>query len=439
MVQIDEVAGSDEPPVEQSEAALEPGDTSRREPLSLSGHGEGGDVTEAVTSGPVPVYVCRVALVLLKLPEDAEPLFTSPAARALSADVSGKLVAALEAEPRVMEVLARDEEAEIDNARTHSFAEMHPHEDSLIDALKTRQVLRLNELLRFRVRVPIKNQPKYRSMDDVPSDEYLVYWDGVSAIVQWGQEAPRATASGGHVALDILVDVAHAAGYEATVMACSPGCHHRFVHTDLVAFASDDVPDALQRTGRTPVGSTLVVPFRRREDDIENLDRVYAGIHSAINAFAETQDLADELRFLEDRTRRDSAEILQITYGQVARRRLPDLRGWIVDLWYLKGSRRRKRQLIAGLWLALAVMDARVRQWQYLNARFRGLLAERKLGELGVDLDTREEQIRSLDLGLVRASLEETATRMEGRMMLIAGFAGAVAALAGAALAALLT
>ena len=393
---------------------------------------------ESVNEPQGPIYVCRVALPLLRLSDDTPPMFTMPEARKLAAEVEAKVRNALAEDPRVAEVYP-SRALEVDNARTHTFFDFDMGADNLIEALSTFQVLRFNDVLQFRVRVPAKNQPKYRSRDDVPSDEYLVVWDGVSAAVQWEQQTTMATGSGGHVVLDLLCDIGAVAGYPVEILACSAGCHHRFVHADFVTFDDDDLPSNFAKAGETPVGSTVVVPFRRHDDAFDNLMHTYVVLHPVLNSFAETKALADAVSFLEDRGRRDATEILDIAYRRAARSHLPDVRNWWRDKRKLRGSRRRTRQLIAGLWLTLATTDEHVRTWQWSNARFNELLEGRRLTELKSDFDTGEHEIQSMDLSLVRASLEEISSRMEGRMMLMAGFAGAGAALAGSTVTALLT
>src|SRR4051812_22005839 len=65
-----------------------------------------------------PIYVCRLAIALVRLPEDTPSLFTVPEARGLSETVEEALRTALDADTRVVEVYPLNSEFEIDNART---------------------------------------------------------------------------------------------------------------------------------------------------------------------------------------------------------------------------------------------------------------------------------------------------------------------------------
>lgn len=386
-----------------------------------------------------PIYVCRVALPVVRLPEDARPIFVMPEARSLADKVDAALRAQLQDDSRVAHVYPVESHPEVDNAMTYRFYEFSPDESDLAEAVSTFQAIRLNSVIHFRVRVPAKNQPKYRSLDDVPADEYLVAWDGISAAVQWEQADARATGSGGHVVFDILTDVGRLSGYPVEVMACSPGCLHKFVHVDFVTFPRVDDVDHFHRGGETPVGFTATTPFARESDARSNLERTYRPLHAVLNAFAETKTLADSVEFFESRARKDSEELLAIAYERASRRRFPNLVGLMADLWHLRGSRRRSRRLVAGIWLALASADSNLGQWRHYSTRFYELTGERRMDEIEDAFDTGRDSFESLDLSLVRDSLKEISTRIEGQALMWATFAGAAAALAGGALAALLT
>ncbi len=367
-------------------------------------------------------------------------MFVGAEARTLSAEVEKKLREALSADTRVSEVYPAQDAFDVDNARTRTLYEFDPEAENLLDSLGSFQGLTLNSTILFRVRIPEKNQPKYRSMDDVPADEYLVAWNGLALAVQWDQSSPRATGSGGHVVLEILESVGESAGYPVVVLVCSPGCLHRFVHADFVTFELlEDPPDHFHVAGETPVGSTVVTPYSREADDQRNLLRTFSRVASPLLNFAEAKASSDVIHYLADSAKRDSAAMLSNSYEWAARRRLPDVRGWISDLWAMRGSRRETRQLIAGIWLALAVIDSHLGPFQRIHAHFLEVLQSRGLAEVQDFLDAGEESISSMNLTGVRASLQETSSRLEGRLLVAATFAGAVAAMGGAAIAALLT
>ena len=384
------------------------------------------------------IYVCRLALVQLRLSDGQERVFTSPEARALSEPIEARLREELRKDARVLEVIPTQSNIDIDNARTHTFYDIREDVDDIIEALGSFEALRFNTYLAFRVRMPAKNQPRYRSLDDVPTDDYLVIWDGVSLAVQWEQDSPRATGSGGHVVLELVQEIGKRAGYEVEILACSPACYHRFIHADIVTFDSTELPDHFHAGGGSPVGSTIVSPYQRNRDDLENLRQTYAALHTPLTLYAEAQTLANAISFLERRSRADSEEILAIVYSQVSRRRLPTP-GAFADLWAMRGSRSRTRRLTAGLWLALAMVDSYRGVWFVRFSRFREVMEASNMKELTEFMDPGQREIERLNLDLVRASLQEVASRAEGRALVMATAMGAGAAMAGAATAALLT
>ncbi|MGY0540595.1 hypothetical protein ACW14X_24005 [Nocardioides sp. YJ-D4] len=397
--------------------------------------------SDTADTGTSRIYVTRVAIALIRLPPGQEAIFTSPEATALARTVDGKLRSALSSDTRVSEVLENLNSREIDNARTLTFYDPKYHEADFVKAIDDFEALRLNALISFRVRVPAKNQPKYRSMDDVPSDEYLVVWDGVSLAIQWEQKTARATGSGGHVIFDILEDVGRAAGYPVQIMACSPGCKHKFMHADIVTFDHAHRHREHFHVGgrRSPVGSTVVAPYRFDPDDRKNLLRTYNALHSALNAFASTQSLADYLLFLEWRARRDAAAVLEISYDRAARPRFPRVIAMTKTAWKHRGDHKEARQLIAGLWLALATVEAARGDWVANNRALVDRLETGDLSELQEFFDPGTALVEHIDLSLVRASLEEAASRAEGRALVYATLAGACAAIAGSAVTSLLT
>jgi hypothetical protein len=387
-----------------------------------------------------PIYVCRMALTAVRVPSDVEFDHVGPEASAFAAEVESKFRAALAADPRVSELIDSNASFEVDNARTRTLYQIDAEASNVLDSVGAFQGLTLNSVIVFRVRVPKKNQPKYRSMDDVPADDYLAAWDGLSLAVQWNQTHPGATGSGGHVVLEILEQAGEKAEFPVSILTCTPSCLHRFLHLDFVTFEDEcGCGKGFHLSGETPVGRTVIAPFGRAESDVRNLYQTFFAVSSVLHVFAETRSDAEYILHLAYRSRIDSSEVLYISYQRADRSRLPDFTSWVKDLWDLRGSRREARRLIAGIWLALAMIDARLGTYLNRNSRFNELVDEKQLTELRSFLETEHQSVADLDLAGVRASLQETATRMEGRLLIAATFGGAAAALIGASVAALLT
>lgn len=207
-----------------------------------------GDSDHGSDSADTSVFITRVAVCVLRLPEDAGSMFTTPEARSFAESLQGKFEKALQLDSRVAEVIAVPAHP-FDNAATDTYWEVRIEADKLTDAFARYEGLRFNRPTVFRVRVPAKNQPRYRSLDDVPADEYLVAWDGQGVVVQWEQDSPRSTGSGGHIVLSLLEELGQSIGLSVEVIACATHCHHRFVHADFVSFSGEHDHDQFEIRG----------------------------------------------------------------------------------------------------------------------------------------------------------------------------------------------
>lgn len=386
------------------------------------------------------VFIARMAIALSHLPPGTDSLFTVPEARKIASEVSEKYRKALADDWRVAEVL--DEiplTREFDNARTETFFDVFPEADNLTDVIVPFEAMLFNEPILFRISVLAKNQPLYRSMNDVPADDYLVIWDGAQLVIQWEQDNQRASGSGGHVVFDVLADVGKTIGYPVTILACSRGCHHKFVHGDFVTFVEDEVAEEFHAHGDTPVGSTIHTPYSKDVGDIENIHRTFSQTGVLLDTFARAKSYSDAILYLDWRARRDSQDLLSVAYQQASRRRSPHLIGAAKDLWALRGARRAKRTLMAGLWLALASIDTYRVTWRQHDARFIELLGDPRITQLGALFDSGHDYVDSQDMTIVSSSLQEVATRAEGGRLFLATLAAAAAAFLAAFLTALLT
>lgn len=387
-----------------------------------------------------PMLVCRAAVVVLRAAGEHVARLPIPEIREHSADVEIQLRQALDADPRVAEVLPAAGKQDVDNAKAVQFFEGDEGQRDFTKSFSRYLALRLNAPIEFVVRVPRKNQPKYRSMDDVPSDEYRVIWDGIVALVLWRQESRAATGSGGHVVLDILEDAGELSGWGIDVLACAPGCLHRFMHADFVLFETPckDRADTHSH-GEVYVGKSVILPIAA---DLENLTsslrRVFSLLDSTFALFAEVRSRADGVEFLEWRIHAYCAELLTIQYMRASRRSMARPWQWVADTWRLRGSRRTVREDVSAAWLALATIQAEIDVWQRLSSILDRRKVEAGLEEIDEVLDVGQSAIRGLDLTLARELVTEVSNRRDGKMLLIATGAGAVAAALGAAASSLL-
>lgn len=388
-----------------------------------------------------PIFVCRVAIAAVRVDGVEASRTAAPRLREFSATVEEKLRESLGKDPRVSEVIPLSKAWEVDNAVTLAFFEERAESDSLLDSFERYSAIRLNDPIEFTVRVPVKNQPLYRSMKDVPSDEYNVVWDGITAFVQWRQASPGATGSGGHVVLDVLVDAGDTAGFETKIVPCSPGCLHKFVHADFVTFEEKCAESENAHShGSVVVGTSVSLPFDAIFDDPRrNLRQTYSLLVGVFQNFAEASTRATEIGFLEGRIRTDTEILLTIAYLRAERRAFPHVIGWVSDAWSLRGSSRESRRLTAGVWLALAAVESGLHMWNRSSERLAELIQEGHMTAISDVFDISESAIEKIDLSSARDAVAEISSRREGRMLIWATAAGAAAAVGGAAIAALLT
>ncbi len=387
--------------------------------------------------GSRPVYVARAAVCLVRMPVDTKPMFTTPEARELSTGVSASVLKALEHDPRIASARAA-RASEIHNASTTTFLAIKDDEDSIVDSIEEYQALRLNEPIIFTVRVPAKNQYKYRGVDDIPSDEYLAVWDGQALIVQWSQETPRRTQSGGHVVIDVLGDAVKTAGYELVVIACAPTCHHRFLHADFVAFETDEPSDHFHADSEPHSSASVIVPWSKPADDLENLRRLHGALAPAMHEHGLAMSTAFAVAYLEHRARVDADVVLKITHDRATRRRFPHITGAVVDGWRMRGTRAFSRELVADLWYALVSLDTRKNDWVAVSSRLRELAEADGFHEVEALTDVRNKAMERIELETLKAAVQEVSARQEGRVLAWATFSGAVAAIGGTVIGSLL-
>jgi hypothetical protein len=392
----------------------------------------GEELPEQTDSANETIYVARSAVCLLRLPRGFAPMFTTPQARDLANGVANEVCSKLESDPRVV-TAKRQGPHEVHNARTDKFLGIDDEAENAVTAIVEYLSLRLNEPIVFEVRVPRKNQYKYRGVDDVPSDEYLAAWDGQSLFVQWTQTAAFSTGSGGHVVLDILAQAVRAAGYEIEIIACAPTCHHRFLHVDYVTFEGEP-PDHFHLNGEVSIGESVTTPWSLPLSPLQNLQIIYERLATITELYGEAVSVATAVQHLESEARMDAEVVLKIAHQRSSRRRLPNIFGWVTDTWKLRGSSSYSRELTAELWYALVSIDTKKHRWVTIERRLRQLSDEHGLSEVSSILDVNNTAMESIDVEILKSSVQEVSARREGNVLAMATFVGALAALAGAAL-----
>lgn len=267
-------------------------------------------------------------------------------------EIIERLISSLEGDPRVLRAAEPDYEH---FSEWQTYYPMRPAIKDLINGSDALNVFDIGSPIFARVRVPTKNQRIIHGADDVPTDTYVVAWDGITALVGWEQEESEwVPISAGHVVLEILDDAAKKAGFGTYGQACGPGCDYQFLHTTLLVEEDAESPDsgALEilndRVVRLPVPRILNL-----EDAV-----VQAGfaIRLTMATFAEFKNATRRLLDLDLHVRDISAHMLSHNHAYTQISTLPLIQRPKAR-WRNKGWRREVRALIAEAWLCLANMD----------------------------------------------------------------------------------
>ncbi|MET8908220.1 hypothetical protein [Micromonospora sp. NPDC004551] len=354
------------------------------------------------------------------------------------AEVARKIEQALHQDSRVAEVYPFENRVEWTDTDVH-----YPHRRlaSAGDLLSGRvhlHTVEFSEAIRFKVSVPIKNQPARGGYKDITSDSYWAAWDGTTLAVMWpaSLDGPFPMA-GGHIVIDLLQDVVEAAGYSLYTQACSPGCEHRFAHRNVlvVCNAEEMGEEEMHELGDQDVVIERVEGGQPKEHLLLDLERLF---FSQAAYFARYKNYARHIRDLEDLARGYVDELLTLNYQRIQD---ANLRLWrrVWNLWHKRKERRRGVELIAILWLLLARLEAVRRDW-FADRRKLGESTSGAGNEVLFDLDKSDDDdaVTSQDFTFIRSAIQQSATRFDTRTMALATAAGGIAGFVGAILGAVL-
>lgn len=296
---------------------------------------------------------------------------------------------------------------------------------------------RLSTPVLFSLRIPAKNQPKHHGHDDVPSDVYWAAWDGLTVWISWKQETTHTPMSGGHVVQQVLSDALAVLGDRLYTQACSPGCQNVFLHTTLLLEQSNDAEGAV-------VVSRGNGPFQLKASVLmlnppwEALTWLHLNLTGAASDFAEMKNTGRRLRDLEEAARSELTHLSAHYYEHSRVSTLP-FRQSLALRWQSRGWRREARQLLAGLWLAMAQISTLRSQWAERQREFSGSVGDDGHGLIFLaDQEADSFAIGSLDVGPMERTVEQIAARLDNRALVTATLAGVVGGAAAGAAAALL-
>jgi hypothetical protein len=304
--------------------------------------------------------------------------------------------------------------------------------------------IRFRDPIAFTVKIPIKNQPPFRGIDDIPTDTYYAAWDGITAVVLWQRkpEDRRPPRSGGHIVIDVLRDIAKAAGLGFYAQACSPGCTNLFAHR---VMRIERVHGSNRFSIRGSDNYAMCADVHVHSEG--GPDEVALGILRTTGqegyTFAIYKNYARRIRDLEVYARSMVNELLALNHERIERSKLPLFRRFRQFL-VKRSDERRVRLLMSSLWLALARIEAFRTDWLQKRSYLNDLLDRFHYDPL-YDLDRGDDDnaIMSQDLSVIGSAVEQTANRMDARALAwttgLVALAGLVGAVIGGLLTALLT
>jgi hypothetical protein len=373
------------------------------------------------------LYVARIALAALRLPATA-PISPLPEMlHRYGIEVETSIRAALSNDSRVTKVIPAGGKIQLDNVRALRFFDQEPSADDLFGPKSVGYTgLRLQQSIYFEVHVPAKNQPRYRDSRDIPSDDYLVSWNGAMLAVQWEQDSQRASISGGHVVIEILESAVRSAGFDLTVIGCEKSCGHRFLHMDVVTFETGPVGPHFASTQSKSISPGVATPFTRKSSPSKNLQELEHAIYPLFERYFEAKTLADRVIDLATRAQFDCTSLASLLYEISNRRHLPHP-GALLDLVRVQGSRRYTRKLIARMWLAVAQVEILQARWHRHEQSFEEAIRESNAEALSHGLDTKAGPMSKVDMTVVRATLQDIGSRTDSRNLLVATLVGALA------------
>jgi hypothetical protein len=336
-------------------------------------------------------------------------------------DAADAVVRALESDPRVTSVNAPDK---IEDEWSVPWKVLPSPADrtGLITGNDALHGLRFSDPIRFSVDVPEKNQRRVLDTDEVPR-RYQAVWDGVILLVTWTMSTDASMPmSGGHVVSEILSDATKNAGYDLYVQACNAACDYEFAHTSLRFRRRKSGEDVEYLESKYFSEVEALVP--EGDDPIEE---VFWDLSRLAFEFTHLKNLGRRILEIEGDGRSAVSRLLAI---DVERSELALAGPWqrIRSAWGLRGWRRASRREIARVWAALANIELLTRQWDSIRFPFEQESKERGRDSLfRRDYADEVDRVASFNPEVLRASVQESAIRLDNKALFLVTGMGAVA------------
>ncbi|MET8363167.1 hypothetical protein ABZU53_06295 [Micromonospora sp. NPDC005194] len=289
--------------------------------------------------------------------------------------------------------------------------------------------LRIRPAISLHVQVPRRLQVEGAKESTVPADEYWVAWDGVTALVTWMYDAsPRPFGiPGGTVVLDILEKAAEDSGLKAKKLSCGSNCGYPFAHSDLLV---RPVAERVEPTFSTQDRHLVEVKVTTADNPLNLTRALLANIYFICHIYTKLRSHGRVISVAEKDARASAADLLALQYNRALSGTLPAHKR-AQSLWRDRKWRKESTRFIAGVWLGLVSIEENKREWN--NARLIFDESSSK-GNAGLIFSHEYPQevnlITSLDVSNIRASVEQTAARLDTRFTVstttVVALAGAV-------------
>lgn len=350
-------------------------------------------------------------------------LVPPPETVADNATVVDQLIEALRSDTRVLDVVAPDLNDYWTSRKTMYPDRQRTMASHILTGQDRFKVLELSNYLRFKVRVPLKNQQPHHGSDDIPSDTYWVAWNGISIFVMWSQESERLPISGGHVVEDILDDVLGAINCRLYVQSCGPGCDFGFIHTNL----RTHVDDAVERYSVEPYDSRSVKfsSFVDFSDPLRDIEWVAMSFTQGLSDFATFKNVGRRIIDMEDAVRRDLSHLLGHYHEHTvlaASKYSPKI---MLKRWKSRAWRKEAWSLIASIWLGMANIETMRRQWSTERSDMLG--HDQVVTLLQRDYVSDDREINALEMDPIAETVNQVAAALNNRMAATATLWGALA------------
>jgi hypothetical protein len=380
---------------------------------------ESGSSEEATAVEEHEGLICRFGSFMLLVGEDRQP-----------EDVLRGIADALDEDARVTDLLV----PKLRKRGVHrpGVYRVEASPEAMLADDDVARALRFSAPLRFKVHAPAKNQPIFD--DKIPSEDYFVAWDGYSIVVGWTQQtpAPWRHQAGGHVVADVLERAARSARGELYIQACDPWCDHLFAHMTLRLMEDAAAADFAFARGSDWGLVDVNAPVKTEPEELNFA--LFSRLRLALEAFTNMKNTARRVLDLEEVVREDATRLMQLQLRR-AEARIGGPWQRVRSAWGLKMWRSQSRVLLARLWLGLGTLEGLRRIWSNESVDFEletdGNATESVSVLFEVDEKNDAVAVRSLDMSLVRSSLEEASGRLNAGSLTLATLSAGAFGIAG--------